>query len=324
MPKRALVTGVAGQDGSYLAELLLAKGYEVIGTVRDVARDEPAMQPTLRGRVRLRGGSDISQEGWDRLVREERPDEIYNLSGVSFVPAAANRPSRAAEEIALPAIRMLEAVRDHAPSTRVYQACSSEMFGSAGPWPQSEETPIRPTSPYGAAKAYTYFAIEQFRALFGVFAVAGIAFNHESPRRPERFVSRRITLGAARIKLGLATTLELGQLDARRDWGYAKDYVDAMWRSLQAPRADSYVLATGVLRTVRDVAAIAFGELGLDYEAHVRVDPTLVRPDEARPLVGDSTRARAALGLTQSLSFEDLVREMVRADVAALASASRA
>jgi len=317
--KSALITGVAGQDGSYLAELLLDKGYEVTGTVRDPGRDPLGLPEGVRGRVRILPGSDISQAGWNHLIRETRPGEVYNLSGLSFVPTSTTEPSRAAEEIALPAIRLLQAVRDVSPETRVFQACSSEMFGSRGPHPQSEETPLRPSSLYGAAKTYAYFAVEQFWETFGVYAAAGIAFNHESPRRPPRFVTRRITQGAARIKAGLETSLQIGNLDAQRDWGYAKDYVQAMWLMLQQPRPSSYVLATGVLHSVRDIVEIAFGEAGLDWREHVKVDPSLVRPDESRPLVGDPSKAFRELGWRAELPFGDLVRMMVRSDLASVA-----
>jgi GDPmannose 4,6-dehydratase len=322
--KTALITGIAGQDGSYLCELLLENGYAVTGTVRDLSRPLTSLPPAVRERVRILPGSDISQEGWSQLIRETKPDEVYNLSGVSFVPATANEPSRAAEEIALPAIRLLQAVRDFSPETRVYQACSSEMFGKSGPYPQNEDTPLRPASPYGAAKAYTYFAVEQFKSLFGVFAVAGIAYNHESPRRPPHFVSRRITQGAAMIKLGLARSLKLGSLDARRDWGYAKDYARAMWRMLQQSTPESYVLATGELHTVRDLVAVAFGELGLNWRDHVEVDPALVRPDESRPLVGDPSKAKRDLGWSNELPFEELIRLMARSDLALLQEKGRA
>lgn len=317
--KSALITGVAGQDGSYLAELLLDKGYEVAGTVRDPGRVPPGLPEGVRARVRILSGSDLSQAGWDHLIRETRPEEVYHLAGLTFVPASTAEPSRAVEEITLATICLLQAVRTLSPETRVFLASSSEIFGSRGPHPQNEETPLRPSSLYGAAKAHAFFAVEQFREHFGVYAASGIAFNHESPRRPPRFVTRRITQGAARIRAGLETSLQLGSLDARRDWGYAKDYVEAMWRMLQQPKPSDHVLATGVLHSVRDLVEIAFAEAGLDWREHVKVDPSLVRPDESRPLVGDPSKALRELGWRAELPFDELIRMMVRSDLASVA-----
>jgi GDPmannose 4,6-dehydratase len=315
--KTALITGIAGQDGSYLTDLLLEKNYRVVGTVRDVQKARTRLAPQAVDRIQLveASASLKTQEGFDRLVQEVKPDEVYNLSGLSYVPATANDPAVAAEEIAMSAIRLLQALRHHAPQARFYQACSSEMFGSRGPHPQNEETPLAPVSPYGAAKAYTFFSTVQFRDLFKMFATAGIFYNHESPRRPPHFVSRRITQGAARIKLGLDQKLKIGNLDAQRDWGFAGDYVKAMWLILQQNEPDNYVISTGKLHTVRDFVRIAFDEAGLNWEKYVEVDQSLVRPLEQRPLVGDNSKAFKKLGWKPEMSFEELVRMMVREDL---------
>lgn len=310
--KTALITGIGGQDGSYLKDLLLERGYRVVGTVRD------AQSRTQVHDVQVIPFGENTQEWFSHLVREVQPDEVYNLAGLSYVPMTANDPAGAAEQIAMSAIRLLQAVKLHRPNARFYQACSSEMFGSQGPHPQCEETPLCPDSPYGAAKAYTYFSVQQFRRLFGLFAVAGIAYNHESPRRPPHFVSRRITQGVARIKRSLDSKLKIGSLEARRDWGYAKEYAEAMWMMLQQDEPESYVLATGHLHTVRDMVRIAFDEVGLNWEKYVEVDQTLVRPNENRPLVGDPSKIASRLGWRVKTSFEELIRMMVREDLKAL------
>ena len=313
--KSALITGIAGQDGTYLAELLLQEDYQVIGTVRDVSRAEGRVPQSLRGKVQFLQAGDNSQGWYDSLIREHQPSEVYNLAGLSYVPATADDPAMAAEEIAMSAIRLYQAVRRVSPATRVYQACSSEMFGSRGPHPQDEETLLVPVSPYGAAKAYTFFAANQYRELFKLYFVTGICFNHESPRRPPNFVSRRITQGAAKIKLGFEKSLHLGALDARRDWGFAKDYVRAMWLMLQQEKPENYVIATGILHTVSDMVQIAFDEAGLNWEKHVVIDRSLVRANESRPLVGNPARARQNLGWEAEVKFEELIRMMVRADL---------
>jgi GDPmannose 4,6-dehydratase len=313
--KTALITGIAGQDGSYLAELLIAKEYRVIGTVRNVEQARERLPQEISASLELIPAAEPTQAGFDSLIHQTRPDEVYNLAGLSFVPTTARDPAWAAEEIAMTAIRLMQAIRKHAPAGRFYQACSSEMFGTHGPFPQNEETALAPSSPYGAAKAYTCFSTVQFRDLFGLFATAGILFNHESPRRPPTFVSRRITQGAARIKMGHEKSLKLGNLDAQRDWGYSKDYVHAMWLMLQQSKPENYVIATGILHKVRDFVEIAFDEVGLDWRKHVEVDETLVRPTEERPLVGNPTKAREQLKWQAETSFEDLVRLMVREDL---------
>lgn len=313
--KRALITGISGQDGSYLAELLLEKGYEVMGTTLRPERDTKAFSPDIAAQIQFLPAVGHSQEAWNHLLADIQPNELYHLAGMTFVPNARNEPAKAASEIALPAIRMLQAVRDVSPNTRVFQACSSEMFSRAAPSPQNEDTPLRPASPYGAAKAYTYFCVEQFVDLYGVFATAGILYNHESPRRPPHFVTRKITHSAAKIQAGQLDCLHLGDLEAQRDWGFAGDYVKAMWLMLQKERPASYVLATGVLHSVRDIVNLAFGELGLDVDKYVVCDPNMVRPKEARPLVGDASKAKKELGWQAEMPFETLIRSMVRHDV---------
>ncbi len=315
--KTALITGIAGQDGSYLTDLLLEKGYRVVGTVRDVERARDRLSPAIASRIELlEGASKLRSQGdFDHLIQNIQPDEIYNLAGLSYVPTTANDPAFAAEEIAMPTIRMLQAIRHHAPKARFYQACSSEMFGSRGAYPQNEETPLAPMSPYGAAKAYTFFSTIQFRDLFKLYATAGIFYNHESPRRPPTFVSRRITQGVAKIKLGIEKKLKIGNLDAQRDWGFAGDYVKAMWLILQQNEPDHFIISTGKLHTVRDFVRIAFDEAHLDWEKFVEVDPSLVRPLEQRPLVGDNSKAFKKLGWKPEMSFEALVRMMVNEDL---------
>lgn len=313
--RTALITGIAGQDGSYLAELLLEKGYRVVGTVRDIESATQRLPRGLAERVILLSAGDNSQAWHDLLVQEIRPHEIYNLAGLSYVPETANDPATAAEAIAMSAIRLFQAVRRFSQTTRVYQACSSEIYGSRGPHPQDEYTQLAPTSPYGAAKAYTLFAANQYRDLFRLYFATGICFNHESPRRPAHFVSRRVSLGAAKIKLGIESSLKLGALEAQRDWGHAQDYVRAMWLMLQRPEPSNYVIATGVLHTVRDMVEVAFDEVGLDWRDHVEVDPTLVRAIESRPLVGNAEKAQRELGWVAETRFEALMRMMVRHDM---------
>lgn len=318
--KKALITGAAGQDGTYLSELLLEQNYTVLGTVRSLEGLEKRLPPGLFSRVKYLPASAPTQGAADQLIQEVKPDEVYHLAGLSFVPATATEPAIAAEEIAMSSVRLLQAIRNHAPHAKYYQSCSSEMFGSTGTYPQNEETPLAPKSPYGAAKAYAYFSTKQFRELFGMYAVAGISYNHESPRRPPQFVSRRITQSAAQIKLGLTRTLKLGDVEAQRDWGYSRDYVRAMWMMLQQPKPQDYVIATGVLRSVRQMLEVAFDAVGLDWKRHVEVDRELVRPQESRPLVGDITKIRAGLGWEPQVSFEDLIRMMVHEDLKQLQS----
>jgi GDPmannose 4,6-dehydratase len=311
----ALITGIAGQDGSYLTDLLLSKGYTVVGVRRPGNPDLSRIAHVL-DRVELREADLLDEGHLVALLEDVRPSEVYNLAGHSFVPSSWDRPDLIGDATGVGAARLLEAIRIVDPSIRFYQASSSEIFGNALEVPQTESTPLNPRNPYGAAKAFAHFSTGNAREHHGLFAVSGILFNHESPRRGLEFVTRKITDGAARVSLGLASSLPMGGLDAERDWGFAGDYVRAMWSMLQAPAPADYVVATGVLHTVRDVCRIAFGRVGLDYEAFVAVDPALVRPPEAVKLVGDASKARGELGWAPSISFEGLIEMMVDADVA--------
>src|SRR2546421_12792658 len=296
MARRALITGITGQDGSYLAELLLSKGYEVHGMVRRSSEEKFERIAHLKGRIQLHQGDLLDQFSLARLLSDVKPDEVYNLAAQSFVPTSWNQPVLTGEFTALGVTKMLEAMRYAAPKARFYQASSSEMFGKVREVPQNENTPFYPRSPYGVAKAYGHFITVNYRESHGLFAVSGILFNHESPRRGLEFVTRKITDGVARIKLGLSDELRLGNLDAKRDWGFAGDYVEAMWRMLQQDEASDYVVATGEEHSVRECVEITFEHVGLDWERHVVTDPGLLRPAEVDHLVGDASRARAALG----------------------------
>jgi len=318
MPK-ALVTGVTGQDGSYLAELLLAKGYEVAGMVRRTSHHSYERIEHLLDRVQIVAADLLDQHSLTQVLQETRPDEVYNLAAQSYVPTSWTQPVLTGEFTALGVTRILEAVRLVHPSARFYQASSSEMFGRVLETPQSERTPFYPRSPYGVAKAYGHWITVNYRESYGIYAVSGILFNHESPRRGIEFVTRKVTDGVARIKLGLAKELRLGNLDARRDWGFAGDYVDAMWRMLQQPEAQDYVIGTGATHSVRELVQAAFGHVGLDWEKHVVVDPRFIRPAEVDLLQADPSKARAELGWEPKVSFEELVAMMVEADLARLA-----
>jgi GDPmannose 4,6-dehydratase len=318
MKRRALVTGITGQDGSYLAELLLEHGYEVYGLVRRSSSERTERIAHLADSLRLLRGDLLDQTSLTRALSEARPHEIYNLAAQSFVPTSWAEPVLTAEFTALGATRLLEAMRQVAPEARFYQASSSEIFGKVRESPQNEDTPFWPRSPYGVAKAYAHWITVNYRESYGLFACCGILFNHESPRRGPEFVTRKISRGAARAKLGLARELALGNLEARRDWGFAGDYVRAMWLMLQRDEPRDYVVATGVMHSVREVAELAFREVGLDWREHVVVDPGLVRPAEVDQLVGDATRAREELGWRPEVTFEELIARMVRADLAAL------
>ena len=315
MSKRAVVTGITGQDGSYLAELLLARGYEVVGVTRRLSAPNHWRIRHLLGRIELRPADLLDQLSLIRLVAEVRPHEVYNLAAMSFVPASWDQPLLTGEYNAQGVTRVLEAVRQVDTSIRIYQASSSEMFGKVRETPQTELTPFHPRSPYGVSKVFAHHVTVNYRESHDLFAVSGILFNHESPRRGLEFVTRKVTDGAARIKLGLAETLPLGNLDARRDWGFAGDYVRAMWMMLQQDRPDDYVIATGVSRSVRELAGVAFAHAGLDWREHVRADPALLRPAEVDHLVGNAEKAEAELGWRPSVRFEELVRMMVDADV---------
>jgi GDPmannose 4,6-dehydratase len=317
MNRVALVTGITGQDGSYLAELLLEKGYEVHGMVRRSSTESFERIAHLTGRVALHQADLLDASSLVNLLRDTRPAELYNLAAQSFVPTSWSQPSLTGEFTALGVTRLLDAIRLVDEGIRFYQASSSEMFGKVRETPQNEATPFHPRSPYGVAKAYGHWITVNYRESYGLFAVSGILFNHESPRRGREFVSRKITEAVARIKLGLADELHLGNLDAKRDWGYAPEYVDAMWRMLQQSDALDYVVGTGETHAVREWVEIAFAHLGLDPADFVRVDPALLRPAEVDLLIADPTKAREHLGWRARTSFADLVRIMVDADLEA-------
>ncbi|MCY3842216.1 MAG: GDP-mannose 4,6-dehydratase, partial [Acidobacteria bacterium] len=287
MSKRAIVTGITGQDGSYLAELLLERGYEVVGVARRLSAPNHWRIEHLLDRIDLRPADLLDQLSLIRLVDDVRPHEIYNLAAMSFVPASWDQPILTGEYNALGVTRMLEAVRLVDTSIKVYQASSSEMFGKVRETPQNERTPFYPRSPYGVSKVFAHYITVNYRESYDMFAVSGILFNHESPRRGLEFVTRKVSDGVARIQAGLAETLPLGNLDARRDWGFAGDYVRAIWSMLQQDRADDYVIATGASHSVRDLVETAFSHAGLDWREHVRTDPALMRPAEVEHLVGD-------------------------------------
>ena len=323
MSKRALITGITGQDGSYLAELLLGKGYEVIGMVRRSSTVNFGRIEGIQDQVTLVQGDLLDQTSLIDIMRECQPDEIYNLAAQSFVPISWKQPVLTGEFTALGVTRMLEAMRSAAHGARFYQASSSEMFGKVHEVPQNERTPFYPRSPYGVAKVYGHWITINYRESYGLFACSGILFNHESPRRGLEFVTRKVSHGAAQIKLGLAHELRLGNLEARRDWGFAGDYVDVMWRMLQQESPDDYVVGTGETHSVRELCQAAFGYLGLNWEEYVRVDPKLIRPAEVDLLVSDPRKAREKLGWQPAMSFEGLIRMMVDADMAQLRSTHR-
>jgi GDPmannose 4,6-dehydratase len=316
--RTALVTGVTGQDGSYLTELLLEKGYTVWGMIRRASTESVERIAHLVDRMTLVQADLLDQPSLVRALAEAQPAEVYNLGAQSFVPTSWRQPVLTAEFTAVGVTRLLEAIRSVDPSIRFYQASSSEMFGKAEEIPQTEQTPFHPRSPYGVAKVYGHFITLNYRESYGIFGVSGILFNHESPRRGVEFVTRKISDGVARIKLGLAEELRLGNLDARRDWGYAGDYVEAMWMMLQQEEPRDFVIATGVEHSVRDFVDAAFDYAGLDPGRHVVVDPSLLRPAEVDRLVGDSSRARKELGWEPRVSFRELVEMMVDADLARL------
>jgi GDPmannose 4,6-dehydratase len=315
----ALITGITGQDGSYLAELLLAKGYRVFGVVRRTSHHSYERIDHLLDRVEIVPADLLDQHSLTVVLQETRPDEVYNLAAQSYVPTSWTQPVLTGEFTALGVTRILEAIRLVHPAARFYQASSSEMFGKVQESPQRETTPFYPRSPYGVAKVYGHWITVNYRESYGLYAVSGILFNHESPRRGIEFVTRKVSDGAARIKLGLARELHLGNLDAKRDWGFAGDYVDAMWRMLQQPAPEDYVVGTGIAHSVRDLVEIAFAHVGLDWRAHVVIDPRFLRPAEVDVLLADPTKARTRLGWTPTVSFEQLVRSMVDADLERLA-----
>lgn len=313
--KKALITGVTGQDGSYLAELLLEKGYRVYGMVRRASTENYERINHLRDRIDLVQADLLDQLSLIKMLETVQPDEIYNLAAMSFVPTSWNQPVLTGEFTAIGVTRMLEAMRLVAPKAKFYQASSSEMFGMVREVPQNEKTPFHPRSPYGVAKVYGHHITVNYRESYGLFTVSGILFNHESPRRGKEFVTRKISDGVAQIKLGLAKELRMGNLEARRDWGFAGDYVRAMWLMLQQNQPDDYVIATGHDHSVKDFLELAFGHVGLRWQDHVVVDPALLRPAEVDHLLGDASKAREKLGWKPSVSFEELVRMMVDADL---------
>jgi GDPmannose 4,6-dehydratase len=316
--KKALVTGVTGQDGSYLAELLLAKGYKVTGMVRRASTENFERVEHLRDKITIRQADLLDQLSLIDLIEESEPDEIYNLAAQSFVPTSWIQPALTGEFTALGVTKMLEAIRLVNKKIKFYQASSSEMFGKVLEIPQNEKTPFYPRSPYGVAKVYGHFITVNYRESYDIFAVSGILFNHESPRRGLEFVTRKISDGVARIKLGLAHELRLGNLDAKRDWGFAGDYVEAMWMMLQQKQAQDFVIATGETHSVREFAEIAFSHVGLNWKKYVKVDKRLFRPAEVEQLVGDASKARRILGWKPRVGFTELVHMMVDADLARL------
>ena len=314
--KKALITGITGQDGSYLAELLLDKGYEVHGVVRRSSSENFERIAHLTDRIRLHQADLLDQSSLSDVLREVRPDEVYNLAAMSFVPTSWKQPVLTGEFTALGVTRVLEAIRMLDPKgIRFYQASSSEMFGKVQEVPQRETTPFYPRSPYGVAKVYGHWITVNYRESYGMYCVSGILFNHESPRRGKEFVTRKVTDGVARIKLGLASELRLGNLEAKRDWGFAGDYCRAMWLMLQQPEPDDYVVATGEMHSVRELVEVAFDAAGLDWKKYVVQDPALIRPAEVDQLVGDPSKAHRVLGWKPEVSFQELVRRMVQADL---------
>jgi GDPmannose 4,6-dehydratase len=318
MPK-ALITGVTGQDGSYLAELLLTKGYEVVGVVRRTSHHSYERIEHLLDRIEVVAADLLDQHSLTVVLQECRPDEVYNLAAQSYVPTSWTQPVLTGEFTALGVTRILEAIRLVHPAARFYQASSSEMFGKVTQTPQREETPFYPRSPYGVAKVYGHWITVNYRESYGLYAVSGILFNHESPRRGIEFVTRKVTDGVARIKLGMAREIRLGNLDARRDWGFAGDYVEAMWRMLQREGPQDYVVGTGEAHSVRELVEVAFAHVGLDWQKHVVSDPKFYRPAEVDVLIADPAKARRELGWSPRVGFAELVRMMVDADLDRLA-----
>jgi GDPmannose 4,6-dehydratase len=321
MAKRALITGITGQDGSYLAELLLDQGYEVFGIVRRSSAPNLWRIEHLLDRIQLRPADLLDQLSIVRVIESVQPQELYNLAAMSFVPASWDQPMLTAEFNAQGVTRVLEAIKQVDPKIRLYQASSSEMFGKVREVPQTELTPFYPRSPYGVSKVFGHYITVNYRESYGLFACSGILFNHESPRRGLEFVTRKVTDGVARIKLGLADTLSLGNLDAKRDWGFAGDYVRAMWMMLQQDQPDDYVIATGVAHSVRELVETAFAHAGLDPGKYVTLDSSLLRPAEVEHLIGDCSKAQAQLGWRPAVDFKGLIEMMVDADVKRLAPA---
>jgi len=322
MAKRALITGITGQDGSYLAEILLEKGYEVHGMVRRSSEEKFERISHLRDRITLHQGDLLDQFSIAAILARVGPHEVYNLAAQSFVPTSWDQPVLTGEFTGLGVTKMLEAIRHTLPATRFYQASSSEMFGKVREVPQNELTPFYPRSPYGVAKVYGHFIAVNYRESFGLFAVSGILFNHESPRRGLEFVTRKVSNGVARIKLGMQEKLAMGNLEAKRDWGFAGDYVEAMWLMLQADTPEDYVIATHETHTVQELCEIAFARADLDWKKHVQVDSSLVRPAEVELLIGDPSKAKQQLGWEPKVRFKELIEMMVDADIRRLSRAN--
>ncbi|MBI2414141.1 MAG: GDP-mannose 4,6-dehydratase [Deltaproteobacteria bacterium] len=320
--KKAFITGVTGQDGSYLSEFLLSKGYEVYGMVRRASVERFERIEHIKDRMHLVQGDLTDQSSLDEAVKAIMPDEIYNLAAQSFVPTSWNQPTLTGEVTGMGATRLLESVKKIKPDARFYQASSSEMFGKVREVPQDELTPFHPRSPYGVAKVYAHFITVNYRESYNMFACSGILFNHESPRRGLEFVTRKITNGVARIKLGLASELRLGNLDAKRDWGFAGDYVEAMWMMLQHNEPDDFVVATGETHSVREFVELAFGAAGLDWKKYVVIDPKFIRPAEVELLIGSPKKAKDKLGWSPKVSFPELVSMMVEGDLRTLKSSA--
>jgi len=320
MAKKAIITGITGQDGSYLAELLLDKGYEVTGIIRRLSYPNLGRIEHLLDRVTLRPADLLDQLSLVRAIEDVQPDEFYNLAAMSFVPASWDQPFLTGEFNAQGVTRVLEAIRMVNPTIKLYQASSSEMFGKVREVPQTEMTPFYPRSPYGVSKVFGHYITVNYRESYGLFACSGILFNHESPRRGLEFVTRKVTDAVARITLGLADKLYLGNIEAHRDWGFAGDYVRAMWLMLQQPTADDYVVATGISHSVKDLVQVAFAHAGIEWKKYVEVDPNLLRPAEVDHLIGSSDKARKILGWEPSIDFNGLIGMMVDADLKRLAN----
>jgi GDPmannose 4,6-dehydratase len=312
---RALITGITGQDGSYLAEFLLEKGYEVYGIVRRSSLEKFDRIEAITEKIRFVEGDLTDQSSLDQALQQLKPDELYNLAAQSFVPVSWNQPVLTADVTGLGALRVMEAIRKHSPQTRFLQASSSEMFGKVLEKPQTEKTPFHPRSPYGVAKVFGHHITVNYRESYGIYACSSICFNHESPRRGSEFVTRKVTQTVAKIKLGVADKLKMGNIDAQRDWGFAGDYIRAMWLMLQQPHADDYVIATGETHSVQELLELAFSRAGLDWKKYVEIDPKLVRPAEVDYLCGDASKARKVLGWTPQVNFKQLVEMMVDADL---------
>jgi GDPmannose 4,6-dehydratase len=315
---RALITGITGQDGSYMAELLLKKGYEVFGLIRRSSVKRYERIESFMDQIQLMEGDLTDQSSLDGVIHSVQPDEVYNLAAQSFVPVSWNQPVLTGDVTGLGVIRVLEAIRKHCPKTRFLQASSSEMFGKVREMPQNEMTPFYPRSPYGVAKTFGHYITVNYRESYGLYACAAIGFNHESPRRGLEFVTRKVTHQVARIKCGLADKLAMGNLEAQRDWGFAADYVYAMWLILQQPEPDDFVLATGETHSIRELLQVAFDAVGLDWKQHVECDAKLMRPAEVEYLCGDASKARQKLGWRPRLGFAELIQLMVQADLEAL------